>query len=119
MILKTRFMLSVKSKLSQNFLYLGTLLIALIRFPDNVDLKIMHIVGKQMPAVARNETNILEHLREDDLLDTYYSTAMGAIAYTTYLARIAVQIANRYPHMKILEIGSLDGLYFSYVNANV
>lgn len=75
------------------------------RYPDNIDLKIMHIIGEHMPAVIRGETTILEHLTKGNVLDSYYSQALGISYYTEYLARMASQLVHRYPHMQILEIG--------------
>ena len=46
-------------------------------FPKSLDLKIMHIVGREMLRVIRGETTILEHLLPDGLLDSYYSNALG------------------------------------------
>jgi hypothetical protein len=50
---------------------------------------------------------MLEHLRVDNILDDYYSQAMGT-HYTEYLARLAKQITIRYPHLNFLEIGSFS-----------
>ncbi|KAI9776743.1 MAG: putative Hybrid PKS-NRPS biosynthetic cluster [Geoglossum umbratile] len=79
------------------------------RFPDNIDLKVMHVIGKHMPAVIRGEANILEYLKEDRLLDRYYEQAMGIGYYTHYLARLVETVVHRYPHMSILELGAGTG----------
>lgn len=86
-----------------------TILVQASRYPDNIDLKIMHIIGTHMPEVIKGQANILEYLRKDDLLDDYYSQALGISYYTEYLARMAAQIVHRYPHMHILEIGAGTG----------
>lgn len=41
----------------------------------------------------------------DNLLDDYNAKALALPTYNTYLARMVCQIAHRYPHMNILEIG--------------
>ena len=78
-------------------------------FPDSPDLKIMHIVGREMPRVIRGETTILEHLLPDGLLDNYYSNALGFPQFTMWLSRITAQLTHRYSHMNVLEIGAGTG----------
>ena len=75
------------------------------KYPNNVDLEIMHIIGRNMTDVIRGKSAILEHLRPNDLLDRYYVDAMGISYYTNYLARVLGQLAHRHPHMHIIEIG--------------
>ena len=65
----------------------------------------MHIVGKQMPRVILGQTTILEHLLKDGLLNEYYSTALGISQATEWLQCTVHQITQRYPNMRILEIG--------------
>ncbi|KAL8678456.1 MAG: hypothetical protein Q9186_005194 [Xanthomendoza sp. 1 TL-2023] len=79
------------------------------QFPDSPDLKIMHIVGRQMPRVIHGETTILEHLLPNNLLDNYYSNALGFPQFTMWLSRMAALLTHRYPRMKILEIGAGTG----------
>lgn len=78
-------------------------------FSDCVDVKIMHVVGKQMPSVIRGQTTILEHLTQGNLLEDFYQNALGMNLYTRFLSRIVSQITNRYPHMNILEVGAGTG----------
>ncbi|KAL2048919.1 hypothetical protein ABVK25_010772 [Lepraria finkii] len=78
-------------------------------FPESPDLKIMHIVGREMPRVIRGETTILEHFLPDGLLDNYYSNALGFPQFTTWLSQMTDQLTHRYPHMDVLEIGAGTG----------
>ena len=80
-------------------------LICITRFPDSPDLKIMHVVGEQMPKVLHGHTTILEHILPNGLLDNYYVNALGFPQFSKWLARMAGQIAHRHPNMDILEIG--------------
>ena len=79
------------------------------RFPDSLDLKLMLAVGENLPAAIRGETEILEHMTRDHMLDNYYVSALGLPQCTKYIAKMASQVVNRYPHMKILEIGGGTG----------
>lgn len=67
----------------------------------------MHTVGAQMPRVMRGETRLLEYLIENSLLDEYYSTAVGMSQVSDWIGEVVSQISQRYPQMKILEIGML------------
>ena len=78
-------------------------------YSESPDLKIMHIVGREMPRVIHGETTNLEHLLPNNILDNYYSNALGFPQFTEWLSRMVGQITHRYPHMKILEIGAGTG----------
>lgn len=78
-------------------------------FPDSPDLNIMHVVGREMPRVIRGETTILEHLLPNNLLNDYYSNALGFPEFTIWLSRMTAQLSHRYPRMNILEIGAGTG----------
>ncbi len=75
------------------------------RYADNLDAKIISVVGEKIPAVVRGETTILEHLLRDNMLDDFYKVGSGFQRYNWFLAGMMKQIAHRYPHTKILEIG--------------
>lgn len=85
------------------------------KYPDNIDLRIMHSIGENLPAVLRGETTILEHMRKDNMLDEYYVDAIGFHPYMNSLGRLVGQLVHRYPHMDILEIGSGTGGATKYV----
>ena len=77
-----------------------------------------------MPRVMRGETSLLEHLIENSLLDEYYSTAVGMSQVSDWIGEVVGQIGQRYPRMKILEIGQslfhsdsciLPSLYLFYI----
>jgi hypothetical protein len=53
----------------------------------------------------RGEDTILEQMRKDGLLDSYYQNS-ELLEYNEYAGRIAAQVAFRYPLMKALEIGN-------------
>ncbi|KAI3109622.1 hypothetical protein CBS147333_5269 [Penicillium roqueforti] len=79
------------------------------RFPDNVDLAVMQIIGEHMAKVIEGQSTILEYLTKDNLLSRYYEEAMGIGYFSDYLAGVVAQIVHRYPHMRILEIGAGTG----------
>ena len=74
------------------------------RYPGNLDLRMLQLVGK-FPDVVRGKTTMLEHMRQDNLLDLFYENCLGLPTYSQYLSRMVGLIAHRYPHMNILEIG--------------
>ena len=76
-------------------------------FADIPDVQIMHLVGEQMPRVFEDETTILEQFRANDILDRYYAGGFGLQESAQWVARTVKQIVDRYPHMNVLEIGTL------------
>ena len=58
-----------------------------------------------MPDVVRGKTTMLEHMLKDNMLDDLYKQGIGFAKYNSYLAKMVKQVAHRYPHMRILEIG--------------
>ncbi|EKG11539.1 Beta-ketoacyl synthase [Macrophomina phaseolina MS6] len=77
--------------------------------PDSIDLQLMHAVGENLPAVVRNEMNMLEPMVRDNMLNRFYVDALGMARYTEELARMAAHISHRYPHMDVLEVGAGTG----------
>lgn len=65
----------------------------------------MSAVGEILPAVVRGETNLLDTLMKDNLLNRFYSETFGIQAYLREITRVAGQISNRHPHINVLEIG--------------
>lgn len=79
------------------------------RFKELPEVRAMHIVGEQMPRAIRGETTMLEHLLMTGLLDEYYAEALGMSEGTKVLAETVLQVARRYPSMRILEVGAGTG----------
>lgn len=75
------------------------------RFPESLELKLIRTVGENLPAAVRGQTNILQHMMQDNLLNRFYEQALGVIENTSFMARVVGQISHRYPQMNILEIG--------------
>ena len=74
------------------------------------DVEIMHLVGTQMPRVFKGETTILEEFRRNDILDRYYANGFGLQESAKWVSRTVKQLADRFPHMKMLEIGTCPPL---------
>ncbi|OPB43455.1 putative lovastatin nonaketide synthase protein [Trichoderma guizhouense] len=85
------------------------------QYPDNLDVKMIRTVGEKIPPAVRNETTILEHLLQDNMLDDFYKLGSGFQRYNQFLASMMKQITHRYPHTKILEIGAGTGGATKYV----
>lgn len=87
---------------------LDDILEASSQFSSVADVEIMHLVGNQMPRVFRGETTMLEEFRSsatDGILDRYYAEGHGLKESAQWVGRVVAQIANRYPHMNIMEVG--------------
>lgn len=82
---------------------------ATARFSDLIDYRMMHLVGQQMPRVFKGETNMLEEMRVSNILDNYYQGAFGSREAGLWIGKIISQLAERYPHLNILEVGAGTG----------
>lgn len=75
------------------------------RHPDNLDGKLIRVVGENMLDVFCGKTTILEHMLKDDVLNRFYVEALGFPQFNQCLSRTIGQIYHRYPDINILEIG--------------
>ncbi|KAK3996228.1 hypothetical protein QBC44DRAFT_404939 [Cladorrhinum sp. PSN332] len=79
------------------------------KYPDSIEIKLNRTVGENLAASVRGETQILQHMFKDNLLNRYYTEAMGLRETTLFLGGVVAQLAHRYPNMDILEIGAGTG----------
>jgi hypothetical protein len=75
------------------------------RYPDDIDLKLIKSMGQAYPSIIRGESNPIEHLTKDDMLDKLYAEGLGFTVANTWAARLIKQISHRYPQMNIIDIG--------------
>ncbi|KAI0014647.1 putative polyketide synthase [Xylariomycetidae sp. FL0641] len=88
---------------------LGDVIEACKPFSHVPDVRIMLLVGTQMPRVFVGETTILEQFRASDILDEYYTSGLGVKEAAEWVGQSVKQIADRHAHMHILEIGAGTG----------
>ncbi len=74
-----------------------------------VEVELQRVVSDNLAAAVRGETQILQHMFNDGLLDRFYAEASGFCEMTAFLARAIAQITHRYPRMDILELGAGTG----------
>lgn len=74
-------------------------------FIRRADVRLMHLVGQEMPRALENKRDMLEVLRASNLLDQYYEDEFGLEQLSSWISRAASDIVDRHSHMKILEIG--------------
>lgn len=70
-----------------------------------IDVRLLKVVGENIPATVRGKTTILGHMEAHGLLDEYYSKGLGLTRSFSFLAGLMRQITHRYPRANILEIG--------------
>jgi hybrid polyketide synthase/nonribosomal peptide synthetase ACE1 len=75
------------------------------KYPDNIDLKLIKSMGQAYPSIVRGESNPMEHLTKDDMLDELYTEGLGFAVANTWTARLIKQISHRHPHMNIMDLG--------------
>ncbi|KAE8383479.1 hybrid PKS-NRPS [Aspergillus bertholletiae] len=73
---------------------------------ESIDIRMMRALGKNLPSIARGETQPLEIMMENDMLSHYYVEAYGLDGMNDHIARAVSQITHRYPQASILEIGA-------------
>lgn len=74
-------------------------------FNRRADIRLMHLVGQEMPKALKNKCDMLEVLRASNLLDRYYEDEFGLKQLSSWIGRAASGIVDRHSHMRILEIG--------------
>ncbi|KAJ4303039.1 hypothetical protein N0V90_001930 [Kalmusia sp. IMI 367209] len=74
-----------------------------------IDYDMMHLVGQQMPRVFKGETMMIEEMRASGILDNYYGAAFGSMEAGRWIGKTIAQLAERYPHLNILEVGAGTG----------
>ena len=70
-----------------------------------MDVRLIQVVGGNLPVVIRDRINILEFMVYDGLLSKFYEKDLGLNTSNRWIGRMARQVAHRYPHMHIFEIG--------------
>ncbi|KAF3911584.1 hypothetical protein ABW21_db0206483 [Orbilia brochopaga] len=103
----------------------------LAKFSETVDCQAMHVVYEKFPAVLAGETTMLEVLTNDDILSHLYHESIDLSSTYLSLAEMVKQIAHRYPHIKVLEVGAgtgattsrvldaIDGAFSSYTYTDI
>ncbi|KAF2271629.1 amino acid adenylation domain-containing protein [Westerdykella ornata] len=79
------------------------------KFPDSIELKMVRQVGENLPAAVRGETQILEHMMVDGLLNRFYEQAIGVVEHSHFLSHMVEQMVHKNPRLNILEIGAGTG----------
>ncbi|KAI1376083.1 putative polyketide synthase [Hypoxylon crocopeplum] len=78
-------------------------------YSDEISMRLVRTVGENLAAAVRGETQILQHMMEDNILNRYYVEGLGIKDGSDFIARTVAQVVHRYPHMDILEIGAGTG----------
>ncbi|KAE8852588.1 hypothetical protein PTNB73_10553 [Pyrenophora teres f. teres] len=84
---------------------LETIVEAIEPFKDNVDVRLLKRIGENLVNIADGEVTAIEIAMEDHLLNEVYVASLGLKEVTHILARVVCQIAHRYPHLNVLEVG--------------
>ncbi|KAL3291010.1 putative polyketide synthase [Colletotrichum asianum] len=79
------------------------------RFPSSIELELMTAISLDLASVVRGETQILEVMLQNNMLDRFYTDGAYAQRLNAYIARVMQQLSHKYPRAKILEIGAGTG----------
>ncbi|PYI09963.1 hybrid PKS-NRPS [Aspergillus sclerotiicarbonarius CBS 121057] len=78
-------------------------------YGTRVDLRLIHAVGRKLVSVVRGETQLLEVMLEDNLLNRFYMEGLGFSVVNDQIATVVEQITFKHPQANILEIGAGTG----------
>lgn len=73
------------------------------------DGKLLVRVGEALPAVFRQEIEPLALMTHDNLLEDYYTTAVGMPNTYAQITRYVSMLSHKYPNLDFLEIGAGTG----------
>ncbi|KAH8896247.1 PKS-NRPS hybrid [Thozetella sp. PMI_491] len=79
------------------------------KYSDKVDIQLLRIVGENMGAAMRGETDILQHMFQGDTMDRWYVESLGFDRLMEWLGEMTNHISRIYPRMDILELGAGTG----------
>ncbi|MCJ1245273.1 hypothetical protein MMC30_002476 [Trapelia coarctata] len=79
------------------------------RHPDQIDVQMVHAVGSNLVDIVQERREALEVMRENNMLDRLYTEGIGFPRANEHVCTLTSQIAHRYPHMRVLEIGAGTG----------
>jgi hybrid polyketide synthase/nonribosomal peptide synthetase ACE1 len=76
-----------------------------VRHTTSVDLEVIQAAGEGLINALRGDSRLLETMRSGELLYKYFREALGMKPYLGEMGRVMRQLAHRFAHMNILEIG--------------
>ncbi|EAW16804.1 putative hybrid NRPS/PKS enzyme [Aspergillus fischeri NRRL 181] len=78
-------------------------------YASRVDMRLIHAVGENLASVVRGDTQLLEVMVQDDMLNRFYMEGYGFSAINNAVSDALEQITFKYPHANTLEIGAGTG----------
>ncbi|KAJ5737005.1 lovastatin nonaketide synthase [Penicillium malachiteum] len=78
------------------------------KHPDEVSVRFLQSVGKNLPQAVKSGSSMLEHMFKDSMMDRMYDLGFGVGPINDILAHVVGQISHRYPHMNLLEIAAFS-----------
>ncbi|CAI0641313.1 unnamed protein product [Colletotrichum noveboracense] len=80
------------------------------KYPDNpVQLQLLNALGQNYPGIVRGETDQLQVMMRDNLLNRFFTDDLGCDRSNKFLADAVFQITHKYPRTNMLEIGGGAG----------
>ncbi|KAJ5429570.1 hybrid PKS-NRPS biosynthetic cluster [Penicillium cf. griseofulvum] len=78
-------------------------------YASRVDMRLIHAVGENLASVVRGDTQLLEVMVQDDMLNRFYMEGYGFSVINNAISDSLEQITFQYPQANILEIGAGTG----------
>lgn len=80
------------------------------RYGARVDLRLIHAVGRNLVSVVRGETQFLEVMLQENLLNRFYMEGLGFSVINDQIAAVLKQITFKHHRANILEIVGTGGM---------
>ncbi|TLS21086.1 uncharacterized protein PpBr36_10625 [Pyricularia pennisetigena] len=79
------------------------------KFPQSIELELMSAINQELLSVVRGETQILEVMLQNNMLNRFYLDGAYAVRLNSYIAAVAKQLSRKHPRANVLEIGAGTG----------
>lgn len=74
------------------------------------DVDVMNLVGETIPKILCGDSTMLEQFRKTDILNKFYENGFAMAPSARWQAGIMKQLADRNPHLNIIEVGKFPYL---------
>jgi aspyridone synthetase, hybrid polyketide synthase / nonribosomal peptide synthetase len=79
------------------------------KFAGRVDLEMVHAIGENLTSILRGETQLLEIMLENDMLNRFYMESRLFAPLNKYITKVVKKLTHKYPRLNVLEIGAGTG----------
>lgn len=88
------------------------------KYPNQIDLQLIHAIGDNLASVLCGETQLLEVMLHNNMLSRFYTEGCGFMVANEAIRATLQQITHKFPRAHILEVGAGTGatVRFSFLD---